>query len=87
MFKLDLAKAKEPAIILPTSVGSYKKQRNYRKTSTSASLTTLKPLTVNHNKLWKILKKMGLPYHLTGLLKNLYVGQEAIVSVRHETTD
>ena len=42
----ELAKAKEPAIILPTSVGSYKKQRNYRKTSTSASLTTLKPLTV-----------------------------------------
>ena len=48
-------------------------------------MTTLKPLTVNHNKLQKILKKMGIPYHLTGLLKNLYVGQKA--TVRHETTD
>ena len=46
MFKLDLEKAEEPEIKLPTSVGSQKKQENYRKTSTSVSLTTLKPLTV-----------------------------------------
>ena len=46
MQKLDLEKAEEPEIKLPTSVGLYKKQENSRKTSTSASLTTLKPLTV-----------------------------------------
>ena len=46
MYKLDLEKAEEPEIKLPTSVGSYKKEENSRKTSTSASLTTLKPLTV-----------------------------------------
>ena len=58
MYKLDLEKAEEPEIKLPTSVGSWKKQVNYRKTSTFASLTTLKTLTVDHNKLWKILKEM-----------------------------
>ena len=41
---------------------------------------------VDHNKLWKILKEMGIPYHLTCLLRNLYAGQEAIVRTRHETT-
>ena len=46
MYKLDLEKAQEPEIKVPTSVGSYKKQENSRKTSTSALLTTLKPLTV-----------------------------------------
>ena len=57
MFKLDLEKAWEKEIKLPTSIGSQEKQENSRKTSTSASLTTLKPLSVDHNKLWKILKK------------------------------
>ena len=71
MFKLDLEKAEEPEIKLPTSVGSSKKQESSRKTSTSALLT------VDHNKLWKILKEMGLPDHLTCLLRNLYAGQEA----------
>ena len=56
MFKLDLEKAEEAEIKLPTSIGSEKKQDNSRKTSTSASLTMLKPLTVDLNKLWKILK-------------------------------
>ena len=61
MYKLDLEKAEEPEIKLPTSNGSQKKQENSRKTSsTSASLTTLKPLTVDHNKLWKILKEMRI---------------------------
>ena len=46
MFKLDLEKAEEPEITLPIFVGSQKKQENSRKTSTSASLTTLKPLTM-----------------------------------------
>ena len=59
-----------------------------RKTSTSASLATLKLLTVvNHNQLWKTLKVMGAPDHLTCLLKNLYLSQEATVRTEHETTD
>ena len=58
MFKLDLEKAEEPEIKLPTSTGSSKKQDSSRKTSISALLTMPKPLTVDHNKLWKILKEM-----------------------------
>ena len=46
MFKLDLEKAEEPEIKLPTSIGSWKKQESSRKTSTSALLSTPKPLTV-----------------------------------------
>ena len=42
---------------------------------------------VNHNKLWKILKEMGIPDHLTCLLRNLYAGQEATVRTGHGTTD
>ena len=65
-----------------------KKQENSRRISTSASLTTLKPLTVCiHNNLWNILKDMGIPDHLTCLLKNLYAGQEATVRTGHGTTD
>ena len=60
MFKLDLEKAEEPEIKLPRSIGSQKKQESSRKTS--ASLTTPKPLTLDHNKPWKILKEMGTPY-------------------------
>ena len=56
MYKVDLEKVEETEIKLPTSVVLYKKQGDSRKTSTSASLTILKPLTVDHNKLWKILK-------------------------------
>ena len=86
MFNLDLEKAEEPETKLPTSAGSSKKQESSRKTS--ASLTTLKPLTVwDHNKLWKILKEMGIPDHLTCLLRNLYAGQEATVRTRNGTTD
>ena len=87
MFKLDLEKAKEPEIKLPTSVGSSKKQESSRETSTSALLTTSKPLTVDHNKLWKILKEMGIPDHPTCLLTNLYAGQEATVRTGHGTKD
>ena len=51
------------------------KARNFQKTSTSALLTMPKPLTVwDHNKLWKILKEMGIPDHLICLLRNLYAG-------------
>ena len=77
MFKLDLQKAEEPEIKLPTSIGSLKKQENSRKTPTT-SLTKAFDF-VDHNKLWKILKEMGKADHLTCLLINLYAGQEAPV--------
>ena len=77
MFRLDLEKAEEPEIKLPTSAGSWKKQESSRKTSISALLTML----------WKILKEMGIPDHLTCLLRNLYAGQEATVGIGHGTTD
>ena len=88
MFKLDLEKTEEPEIKSPTSAGSSKKQESSRKTSISALLTMPKPLTV-----WitincgKILKEMGIPDHLTCLLRNLYAGQEATVRTGHGTTD
>ena len=72
---------------MPTSAGSWKKQESSRKTSISALLTMPKPLTVYHNKLWKILKEMGIPDHLTCLLRNLCAGQEATVRIGHGTTD
>ena len=53
----------------------------------SVLLITRKPLTVDHNKLWKILKEMGIPDHLTCLLRNLYAGQEATVRTGHRTID
>ena len=87
MFKLVLEKAEEPEIKLPTSAGSWKKQDSSRKTSISALLTMPKPLTVDHNKLWRILKEMGIPDYLTCLLRNLYAGQEATVRTGHGITD
>ena len=84
MFKLVLEKAEEPEIKWPTSAGSLKKQESSRKTSISVLLTTPKPLsgwiTIN----WKILKEMGIPDHLTHLLRNLYAGQEATVELDME---
>ena len=85
MFKLDLEKAEKAETKLPTSTGLPKKPESSRKTS--ALLTTPKPLTVDHNKLWKILQEMGIPDHLTYLLRNLYVGQEATVRTGHGTVD
>ena len=72
MFKLDLEKAGKAEIKLPTSIGSQKKQENIRETSTSALLITPKPLTTQIIRNWKILKEMGIPDHLTCLLRNLY---------------
>ena len=77
MFKLDLQKAKEPEIKLPTSAGSSKKQGRSRKTSTSVLLIMPGFECVDHNKLWKILKEMGIPNLLTYLLRNLYADQGA----------
>ena len=87
MFKLVLEKAEEPEIKLPTSAGSLKKQESSRKTSISALSTMPKPLTMDHNKLWKIVQETGIPDHLTCLLRNLYAGQEATVRTGHGTTD
>ena len=70
MFKLVLEKAEEPEIQFPTSAESSEKQESFGKTSISALLTMPKALDcVDHNKLWKILKEMGIPDHLTCLLK------------------
>ena len=87
MFKLDLGKAEEPEIILPTSAESSKKQESSRKTSTSALLTTPKPLIVWITTNWKILQEMGIPDHLTSLLRNLYASQEATVRTGHGRTN
>ena len=87
MFKLDLEKAEEPEIKLPTSFGSLKKQESSRKTFTSALLTTSKPLIVWITTNLKILQEMGIPDHLTCLLRNLYAGQESTVRPEHGTTD
>ena len=77
MFKLVLEKAEEPEIKLPTSAGSPKKQESSRKTSASALLTTPKPLTVWIATICGKFLEMGLPDHLTCLLRNLYGDQEA----------
>ena len=87
MYKLGLEKAEEPEIKLPTSTGSSKKQESSRKGSISALLSMPKPLTVcvDHNKLWKILQEIGVPDHLTCLLRSLYTGQEATARTGHGT--
>ena len=87
MYKLDLEKADEPEIKLQTPTGSQKKQ-NSRKTSTIYFCFTdcAKAFDrVDHNKLWKILKEMGISDHLIWLLRNLYAGQEPTVATRHGT--
>ena len=87
IFKLVSEKAEEPETKLPTSAGSLKKQESSRKTSISALLTMPKPLSVWITRNWKILKEMGIPDHLTCLLRSLYAGQEATVRTGHGTTD
>ena len=83
MFKLVLEKAEEPEIKLPTSAGSWKKQES----SYFCFIDYAKVFDcVDHNKLWKILQEMGIPDHLTCLLRNLYAGQEATVGSGHGTT-
>ena len=87
MFKLDLEKAQESEIKLPTSIGLSKKQVSSRKTSISALLTMPVFDCVDYHKPWKILQEIGIPDHLTCLLRNLYAGQEATVRTRHGTMD
>ena len=80
MFKLVLEKAEKQEIKLPTFAGSSKKQESFRKTSKAFDC-------VDHNKLWKILKEMGVPDHLTCLLRNLCADKEETVRTRQGTTD
>ena len=88
MFKLDLEKAEEQEIKLLTSIGSSNKQESSRKTSYFCFIDYAKAFDcVDHNKQWKILKQMGIPDHLTYLLRNLYAGLEATVRTGHGTTD
>ena len=91
MFKLNLEKAEEPGIKLPTSVGSslmIQKAREFQKNIYFCFVDYAKAFDcVDHKKLWKILKEMGIPDHLTCFLRNLYAGQEATVRTRHGTTD
>ena len=88
IFKLDLEKAEEPEIKLPISIGSSKKQESSRKIVYFCFINYTKAFEcVDHNKLWKILQEMGIPDHLTCLLRNLYADQGATVRTRHGTTD
>ena len=78
-------KGKGTKIKLPTSVGSWKKQE-FQKNIYFCFIDYAKAFDcVDHNKLWKILKEMGIPDHLTCLLRNLYAGQEATVRSAHGT--
>ena len=76
MFKLILEKGEEPEIKLPTSYEPSKKQE-FQKNIYFCFIDYVKAFDcVDHNKLWKILKEMGIPDHLTCLLRNLYAGQK-----------
>ena len=88
MFKLVLEKAEEPEIKLPTSTGSSKKTGEFQKVIYFCFIDYVKAFDcVDHNKLWKILKEMGIPDHLACLLRNLFAGQKARVRTGNETTD
>ena len=85
MFKLDLEKPEEPEIKLLTSIGSSKRQEFQKNI---CFIDYFKAFDcVDHNKLWKIFQEMGIPDHLTRLLRNLYTGQEAIVRTGDGTAD
>ena len=88
MFKLDLEKAEEPEIKLPTSTGSSNKQESYRKIICFCLIEYANAFDcVDHNKLWKILQKMRIPAHLNWVLRNLHAVQEATVRTGHGITD
>ena len=87
MFNLNLEKAEEPEIKLPTSAGTWKKGRELQNIFFCFTDYAKAFDCKDHNKLWKILKEMGIPEHLTCLLRNLFAGQEATVRTGHGTTD
>ena len=87
MLKLDLEKAEELEIKLPTSIGLLKKQE-FQKNIYICFIDYTKAFDcVNHKKLWKIIQEMEIPDHLTCFPRNVYAGQEAIVRTGHGTTD
>ena len=86
MFKLNLEKAEEPEIKLPTTVGSQKKQDCSKKKTYFCFIDYANAFdSVDHSKLWKILQVLGIPDHLTCLLRNLFADQEATVITLHGT--
>ena len=88
MFKLDLEKTEEPEIKLPTSIQLSKKQESSKKTFYFCFIDYAKAFdSVDHNKLWEILKEKGMLDHLTWLLRNLYAGQDTTVRTGYGTTD
>ena len=88
MFKLDLEKAEESEIKLPNICWIMEKAREFQQNIYFCFIDYAKAFDcVDHNKLWKILQKIGIPDHLTCLLRNLYVSQEAAVRIGHGTTD
>jgi len=88
MFKLVLEKAEEPEIKLPTSAWIIEKAREFQENIYFCFIDYAKAFDcLDHNKLWKILKEMGIPDHLTCLLRNLYAGQEAKGRTARGTTD
>ena len=87
MFKLDLGKEEEPKIKLPTH-WIIDKAREFQKNIYLCLIDYAKPFDcMNHNKLWKAFKEMGIPDHIICLLRNPYAGQEAIVRTLYGTTD
>ena len=87
IFKLVLEKAEEPEVKMPTSAGSLK-AREFQKNIYFCFIDYVKAFDcVDHNKLWKILKEMGIPDNLTCLMRNLYSSQGATVRTGHGTTD
>ena len=88
MCKLDLEKAEGPEIKLSTTIGSLKKPKEFQKNTDFCFIDYAEAFdSVDHNKLWKILKEMGIPDHLTCLLRNLYVDQDERVRTGHGTVD
>ena len=87
MFKLVLEKAEEPEIKFPTSAGSSKKQKSFRKASISALLTTPKPLTVGSQQTMENSERDGKTRPPDLPLEKSYAGQETTVRTLHETTD
>ena len=85
MFKLDLEKAEEAEIKLASFASS--KKQEFQKNIYFCFIDYTKAFDCVDHKRWEIVQKMRIPDHLTCFLKNLYAGQEAIVSTRHETTD
>ena len=85
MYNLGFKEAEEPDVKLTTFVGSWRKQGNSKQI---CFIDYIKDFDcIDHNKLWKILKKMEMPDHFTCLLSNLYASQEAGVRTLHGTSD